>query len=258
MNKMTGLFLALVMMSTNVMAQKVKTRNGDLEVNGKKIAKITKTKNSENFGLTSTFEIYSLGGEKLITATWEGNFEEITNSHVNYYKLEFIPVNMVGIFTVAKLGGERSFANLIGQSGVIVNDKLDRNRVEKLLLAQGKEPKYDYTLVERDFDGPIYLNKDKTIKQKTRVIGTFQDITSTGHKFDSYEFILPSGVVVAEVMFSNGNESKEFELHTKRDKMARIVDLEEDLNMDSSITTVDRNQWVLMRVTQWLVNAGYL
>lgn len=68
MKRLTGVFVALLIAGP-LMAQKVNYKSGLLQVDEKDIAKIVRIKDKEGFGLTSTYELYSMSGEKLIIAT---------------------------------------------------------------------------------------------------------------------------------------------------------------------------------------------
>ena len=100
--------------------------DGLLTIDGVDVARITKIKDSENMGLTSTFEVSSMDGEKLIIGAYAGEFEQDPNNNMDhFYRLTFLTANQIGIFTVAKMGTEKSFAKLLGKSGIFADEKLD-------------------------------------------------------------------------------------------------------------------------------------
>ena len=104
------LVLFTVALAYPLSAQKVKGeyKKGSIMVDGKEVATLTKEKDKENLGLTSTFEVFSLTQEKLIIGAYAGEFEQDPNDDMNqYYRVSFLTVNKVGIFNVAKLGAEK-------------------------------------------------------------------------------------------------------------------------------------------------------
>jgi hypothetical protein len=58
--------ILLLSSAFRLMAQKVDYKSGVLNVDGKDIANITKIKDKGSFGLTSTYELSSIAGVKLI------------------------------------------------------------------------------------------------------------------------------------------------------------------------------------------------
>ncbi|WP_294673819.1 hypothetical protein [uncultured Fluviicola sp.] len=91
--------------------------DGLLTIDGVDVARITKIKDSENMGLTSTFEVSSMDGEKLIIGAYAGEFEQDPNNNMDhFYRLTFLTANQIGIFTVSKMGTEKSFAKLLGKA----------------------------------------------------------------------------------------------------------------------------------------------
>ncbi|MGZ3766396.1 MAG: hypothetical protein ACXVA2_17135 [Mucilaginibacter sp.] len=149
-------------------AQKVDYKNNVISVDGKEQAKVNKIKDKGNFGLTSTFEIYSLSGKKLIIAAITTEFNANTNDNmVYYYRLTFLTTDQVGIFNISKLSAEKSLVKLLGGGNIFANDDVDPAKVKELIALKGQTPevKIDYTLVSRSRIFPIVLKEDKTIQQ---------------------------------------------------------------------------------------------
>lgn len=94
--------LALLFCVSVVQAQDVDYKKGIIQVNGKDYAKLEVTK--QNFGLTKSFEVFSLAGEKIIIAAPATEFEsdKSDNSYL-FYRLTFLTADQVGIFKVASL-----------------------------------------------------------------------------------------------------------------------------------------------------------
>jgi len=244
-------------------AQKIKGEynKGSILVNGEEMATMTKTKDTENLGLTSTFEVFSLSGEKLIIGAYAGEFEQDPNDDMNqFYRVSFLTTNQIGIFAVSKLGGEKSFGKLMANSGIFTDSGLDENKVKEFIAKKGKAPKIaiDYSIVGRDRSWPVSLNEDKTIEQQSKTIGSFKDVTVSGKGVDAYEFYLPSGVKIATVHFTGGNNAQNCEMHTMKDNSERTVAITTTETITMSASSIDRNQWVLERITKWLIANQYL
>ncbi|MNK55527.1 hypothetical protein D3C87_745400 [compost metagenome] len=242
-------------------AQKSEYVDGILSIDGKEVAKITKIKDSENMGLTSTFEVSSMSGEKLIIAAYAGEFEQDPNNNMDhFYRLTFLTANQIGIFSLSKLGTEKSFAKLLGKSLIFSGEGVDEKKVQEFIAKKGKAPKIamDYTLVGRNKSWPINLKEDKNIEQDSKVIGSFRDISikSTGN--DTYEFKIPSGVTIAKATFTGGNNAQNCEMHTMKDNLRRVVPIASADNVKFSASAIDRNQLVLERIVKWLVANQYL
>jgi hypothetical protein len=255
------LFMLPLLGAFSLFAQKSEYVDGVLKIDGQDVAKIVKIKDSENMGLTSTFEVSSMSGEKLIIAAYAGEFEQDPNNNMDhFYRITFLTANQIGIFTVSKLGTEKSLAKLLGKSGIFADGKLDDNKVQEFIAKKGKAPKVamNYTLVNRNKSWPIQLKEDKNIDQDSKIIGSFNDITvkSTGN--DTYEFKLPSGVVIAKASFTGGNNAKNCEMHTMKDNSKRVVPIASADNVKFSASSIDRNQLVLERIIKWLVANQYL
>lgn len=250
-----------VLTTTTLLAQKFEYKDGVLNIDGQDVAKIIKTKDTENLGLTSTFEVTSMSGEKLIIAAWAGEFEQDPNNNMDhFYRLTFLTANQIGIFSVSKLNTEKSFAKLLGKSGIFADGKLDDKKVQEFIAKKGKAPKIavDYTLVNRNKSWPLNLTSDKTITQDSKVIGNFKDVSVKANGYDTYEFTLPSGVMIAKVTFTGGNNAQNCEMFTLKDNLKRIVPIASADKIEFSASSIDRNQWVLERIVKWLVANQYL
>ncbi|WP_300666642.1 hypothetical protein [Fluviicola sp.] len=261
--KKLALFMLPLFGAFSLLAQKSEYTyvDGLLTIDGVEAAKITKIKDTENLGLTSTFEVSSMSGEKLIIAAYAGEFEQDPNNNMDhFYRITFLTANQIGIFTVSKMGTEKSFAKLLGKSGIFADGGLDEKKVQEFIAKKGKAPKIamDYTTVGRNKSWPINLKEDKNIEQDSKIIGSFKDVSvkSTGN--DTYEFRLPSGVVIAKATFTGGNNAQNCEMHTMKDNSKRVVPIASADNVKFSASAIDRNQLVLERIVKWLVANQYL
>ncbi len=139
MKRAIFLNLALVFfLTTN--AQEVEFKDGMIKVDGKDYLKMEVKK--QNFGLTKSFELYSLAGKKIITAAVATEFEkdESDNTYL-YYKVKFLTSSQEGIFKISSLSQEKAFAKLIGTSAIIVNDAADDEKVQKFIESKGVTPR---------------------------------------------------------------------------------------------------------------------
>lgn len=239
-------------------AQDVDYKKGLIQVNGKDYAKLDV--NKTNFGLTKTFDVYSMSGEKLIIAVPATEFEQDKNDNSYlFYRLTFLTANQVGIFKVASLGQEKSFAKLIGTSGILINDKADEAKVREFIASKGASPRIavNYTLVPRSRTWPVRIQKDKNIEQEGKIIGNFTPRGSYNGA-DNYEFALPSGVVIAKVSFTGGNNAQNMELFTAKDNLKRTVPIPQKEKIIIADNSIDNNQFTLERIAKWLVDNQYL
>jgi hypothetical protein len=252
------LLFVLIVATVNVQAQDVDYKKGMIQVDGKDYAKLEV--NKQNFGLTKTFDVFSISGEKLIIAVPATEFESDKNDNSYlFYRLTFLTANQVGIFKVASLGQEKSFAKLIGTSGILINDKADENKVKQFIAAKGASPSIavNYTLVARNKAWPITIQQDKNIEQNSKIIGNFKPM-GTVNGTDYYEFALPSGVVVAKVSFTGGNNAQNMELFTAKDNLKRTVPIPQQDKILAADVSLDKNLFTLRRVVKWLVDNQYL
>jgi hypothetical protein len=250
--------LAISLSSFVLTAQDVDYKKGMIKVDDADYAKLEVKK--ENFGLTKNFEVYNLAGEKIIVATVATEFESDKNDNSYlFYRLTFLTANQVGIFKVASLGQEKSFAKLIGKSGILVNDKADENRVKLFIAEKGASPSIaiDYTMVARNRSWPIELKTDKTIEQNSKTIGRFEP-RGTINGADYYEYFLPSGVSIAKLSFTGGNNAQNMEIFTAKDNLKRIIPMPQKEVIKFSASAIDANHFTLKRITQWLVDNQYL
>ncbi|MBA3971847.1 MAG: hypothetical protein H0X46_06820 [Bacteroidetes bacterium] len=259
MKKLLLLFVCAFILNV-VQAQKVEYKDDVISVDGSPVATVVSIKDKESMGLTSTFEVLSMTGEKMIIGAYAGELEQDKNNTMDqFYRVTFLTTNQGGIFPVSKLGAEKSFAKMIGKSGIIVNGALDAKMVQEFIAKKGKTPKVAvvYTLVARDKSWPISLKQDKTIEQ-VKTIGNFKDITVKDAGKDTYQFMLPSGAVVATVSFTGGNNAQTCEMYTHKDTNKQIVAIPSSDKVDMLASSIDRNQLTLERITKWLVANQYL
>ncbi|MFT3981149.1 MAG: hypothetical protein QM687_11810 [Ferruginibacter sp.] len=239
-------------------AQDVDYKKGIITVDGKELAKLEVKK--ENFGLTKSFQVFSMSGKKLIIAAVATEFEQDkTDNTYLFYRLTFLTSNQVGIFKVASLGQEKSFAKLIGNSGIIKGDSTDDNSVKEFIALKGASPRIatDYSTVNRNKAWPIELKEDKTITQDGKVIGSFKS-TGSYNGMDQYEFLLPSTVVIAKVSFTGGNNAQNFEVFTAKDSQKRVISIASNDKVIAAAVNVDKNWITLKKVIKWLVDNQYL
>jgi hypothetical protein len=160
---------------------------------------------------------------------------------------------------VPALGQEKGFAKLIGESGIMIKDTTNDARVREFIASKGASPRMavDYTTVARSRVWPIDLKKDKTIEQESRIIGSFKP-TGSSNEMDFYEFMLPSGVLIAKVSFTGGNNAQNFEVFTAKDNFKRIALIPQQEKILLADASIDKNQFTLKRVVKWLVDGQYL
>lgn len=250
----------LLLLSGTAWSQKVNYKSGVINVDGTDIGKVVKIKDSENFGLTSTFELYAMGGQKLAIAVVTTEFAENKDDNMDYYyRLSFLTTNQTGIFLISKLGPEKSFAKLIGASGIIVNDQLDAAKVTEFIARKGKSPsvKIHYDLVKRDGMFPVFVRPEQSIFQGPTLIGKFKDV-SDRQDADSYEFSLPEGLKVAKVTFTGGNNATKFIITTYKDNLTLTYTIPTNGTYGKISSPIDRNEFTLQRLARWLVQNNYL
>lgn len=253
-----ALLFCLAFRTVYVIAQDVEYKKGAIYVDGNEYAKVEVEK--QNFGLTKNFQLFSLTGEKLVIAVVATEFQQdkSDNSYL-FYRFTFLKSGQIGIFKIAALGQEKSFAKLIGSSGIIVKNTTDDKKVMEFIASRGATPSIaiDYTTVARNKAWPIELKEDKTIQQDAKQIGSFKHM-GTGNGLDSYEYKLPSGILVARLSFAGGNNAQNFEVFTPKDNLKRVVNIPQKETIKFSASVVDANYFTLKRVTKWLVDNNYL
>ena len=253
-------FLPLVLFfcCTSLSAQDVEYKKGMIIVDGNDYARVEVEK--QNFGLTKSFEVFSLSGKKLIIAVVATEFDQDKNDNTYlFYRLSFLTSKQVGIFKVASLGQEKSFAKLIGKSGIIIKDTTNDEKVRDFIAAKGASPRIaiDYSMVPRSLSWPVSINADKTIEQNSKIIGSFKP-TGSYNGQDFYEFQLPSGITIAKISFAGGNNAQNMEVFTAKDNNKRIVPMPEKDKIIVADTSIDKNQFMLKRVAKWLIDYQYL
>lgn len=258
MNKRLILAIAFLVITGSVMSQDVDYKKGVIYVDDKEYAKLEVQK--ENFGLTKNFEVFSLSGKKLIIAKVATEFEQDRNDNSYlFYRLTFLTSNQIGIFKVASLSQEKSFAKLIGKSGIMVADSTDDAKVREFIASKGASPRVavDYTTVNRNRMWPIELFKGGNIQQNDKIIGQFVPRGRMG-EMDYYDFTLPSGVIVAKVGFTGENFAQNMEVFTAKDNLKRMVPIPTKDKIIAADFSIDKNQFTLKRVVKWLVDYQYL
>lgn len=224
------------------------------------IGKVEVEVEKENFGLAKNFNLYSMSGEKLIITVLSTEYESDKSNNTNlYYRFTFVPTNQTGIFKLSALSMEKDFANLIGKSKIIEEGSLNEDKVNEFMASKGVTPKtaINYTLVSRKKNWPVELKDTKKIEQENQEIGFFE---TKGHfkGQDFYEFYLPSGILIAKVNFTGGNNAQNSELYTPKDNQKRIVSIPQKEKVEFYKSTVDPNALTLKRITLWLIEKNYL
>ena len=136
---------------------------------------------------------------------------------------------------------------------------IDKVKMIQQMNKEGKMPdnRVDYSIVDRNRNWIIELQTDKTIKQNSKIIGSFADVTPDGG-VDTYQFTLPSGVVVASVSFSDGNNAQKCDVTTMKDNLTRSAPIPLKDHIDKSWSAIDRNYEALKRIVKWLIDNQYL
>jgi len=249
----------LTLLAFEAKAQKVDVNKGVITVDGKEWAKLTVQKG--NFGLTKTFEVFSLAGEKMIIAAPATEFEQDkSDNSVMYYRLTFLTSDQVGIFKLAALSQEKSFLKLITGGEILGADgKTIDSKVKELIAMRGASPTIavDYTLVARNRSWPVRLQTDKNVEQDGKIIGHFA-ARGYYHGFSNYDFMFPSGFVIAKVYSTGCNNAQNFELFTAKDNLKRVVPIPQKENIMVASTETDKFQFTLNRIAKWLVSNSYL
>lgn len=258
-SKKISLSILMLLTTAALWAQKVDYKSGSLSVDGKEIAKVVKIKDKGNFGLTSTYELLSVSGEKLIIATIATDFVPNRNDNTGaYYRFTFLTTNQVGIFSLSSFGPEKSFAKLIGENNIIVDDKLDAKMVAEMIALKGNNPEVsvEYHLVQRDRDFPVFV-RDGLVVQGNVTVGKLKNV-STQAELSTYEFSIPDGLIVAKVSFKGGN-AKDFLITTYKNKLTRNYRIDIDSQFGALIASSgDMNETSLKRAAKWLIKNDYL
>lgn len=241
-----------------VNAQKVDYKSNIISVNGNEIGKVEVEK--KNLGLTKNFNFYSVDGKKLIIAVLSTEFEnEKHDNTFMYYRFTFLPTNQVGVFKLSSLAMEKGFVNLIGKANIIENGTLNAEKVTEFIATKGVSPRNAviYSLVSRNKRWPIELKESKDITQGGEVIGFFKYTGTTGRQ-ETYEFFVPEGIMIAKVRFAGGNNARNFDVFTARDRMNSIISIPPKEQTKIYSSPIDPNALALKRITNWLVENGYL
>jgi hypothetical protein len=258
MQKIVSFLLITLALSANLYAQDVEYKKGMIVVDGNEYAKVEVKK--QNFGLTKSFEVFNLAGQKIIIAAVATEFESDKNDNSYlFYRLTFLTAGQVGIFKIPSLSQEKGFAKLIGNSGILVRDTVNAAKLMEFIASKSATPSIavDYTMVDRNRAWPVSLTKDRQVEQFGKIIGTFEPKGSSG-EMDYYDFKLPSGVTVAKVSFTGGNNAQNMELFTAKDNYKRAVPIPQKEKIIIADGSIDKNQFTLKRVAKWLVDNQYL
>lgn len=253
--------ISLIFLTSALYAQKTDYKDGIIHTeDGKELAKVVRIKDKENLGLTSTYELYSMSGEKLIIATVATDFAAERDDNSGYfYRFSFLTADEVGIFSLAKLGTEKAFAKLIGSGNFIIDGKVDTKKLDEFIATKSKNPKtvVEYNLVERNRMFFVNLKNGDIFQGKDIVVGRYKDITNSSN-FDTYQFSLPDGLIVAEASFSGGNNAKNCRITTKKDNMTRMVSIATEGKVKMLMNSDDRNFITIEKIAKWLVKNLYL
>lgn len=138
--------VVLLLLAGPLAAQSVSYKSGMLSVDGKEIAKIVKLK--AGFAQPANYELYSMSGEKLIIAVLASDLPPDPQNNTDfYYRFSFLTTSQVGLFTLSILNAEKSFAKLIGQSGIIVDDKLKEAKINEFIALKSKILLYEQNTI---------------------------------------------------------------------------------------------------------------
>ncbi len=260
MKKHLILFVLLIQVIT-LHAQKTTYKNNQILIDDQPVATIKSLESKGSLGMVHDFEVYNMANELLIVAAYASDLPENPNDNMSYYyKLTFVGLDKDGIFSLSKLGAEKSLAKLVGNGGIIKDGKLDQDALFKFIARNGKTPpaaRVEYMLVERDRSWPLEFREPGNIEQQGKLIANYRDVTPKGSNVDYYEFSLPGGLKVARVNFKDGNDAQVCEVTTMKDNMTRAVPTpSQDRNV--KVLMGDRNLEVIKRITKWLVDNRYL
>lgn len=249
-------WLILLCSAGFLQAQDVEYKKGKILVDGQEYLTMEVIK--MNLGLTKNFEVFTPSGVKVATAEVNATkYESDKNDNsFLYYDVVFYPSMQKGVFKIASLGQEKSFAQLIGASGILVANKPDEAKIQSFIARRGVTPKLfvDYTPVPRNRAWPIEIKSDRQISQESKLIGYFTASYADGNGRDSYQFYLPSGVRLADLSFVGGNNAQEFDLFTHKDKNKRVVSISTKDKILAADQSIDKNYFTLKRIVKWLVD----
>ncbi len=237
-------------------SQDVTYKKGKILVDGQEYMKLDVKK--MNFGLTKNFEVFTLDEIKIATAEVNATKYEADkddNSFL-YYDVVFLPSQLKAVFKVASLGQEKSFAQLIGSSGILVNNKPDESKIKAFISNSAAKPKLfvDYSPVGRNRAWPIEIKADRQITQDAKPIGYFVPGANGAAGRDNYQFFLPTGVLLADISFVGGNNAQEFDMYTYKDKFRRKIAVPEKDKILAADQSIDKNYFALKRIVKWLVD----
>lgn len=249
-------FFLILLIGGTAFSQDVEYKKGKILVDGQEYLTMEVIK--MNFGLTKNFEVFTTSGQKVATAEVNATKYESDKSDNSflYYDVVFFPSQQKAVFKVASLGQEKSFAQLIGASGILVSNKPDEAKIQAFIARRGVTPKLyvDYTPVPRNRSWPIEIKADRQITQETKAIGYFVTGPTDSYGRDTYQIFLPTGVRLADLSFVGGNNAQEFDLYTHKDKYKRLVGIPQKDRILAADQSIDKNYFALKRVVKWLVD----
>jgi hypothetical protein len=256
MKKLIAGIILIAFLINYAQAQEVDYKKGKILVDGQEYMTLDVIK--MNFGLTKNFEVFTPSGTKVVTAEVNATkYEADKNDNTFlYYDLTFLPSQQKAVFKISSLGQEKSFVQLIGQSGILVNGKPDDAKIQAFIAKKSVVPKLfvDYAPVYRNHAWPIEIKADRQISQDGKVIGYFVPGASSPDGRDFYQFYLPTGVQLADITIVGGNNAEEFFLYTYKDKYKRVVGIPTRDKILAADVSVDKNHFTLKRVVKWLVD----
>jgi hypothetical protein len=101
------------------------------------------------------------------------------------------------------------------------------------------------------------LKEHKTFEQNAAIIGSFKHISSA-NEMDYYEYYLPSGIMIAKVSFTGGNNAQNREIFTAKDNLKRAVPIPQKDKILAASEGIDKYQFSVQRIAKWLVDNQYL
>ena len=112
--------------------------------------------------------------------------------------------------------------NDVIKDDLVKSNELIKDSV-KTEIAADRDKEYEYPIIERDADQPIFLS-GTTIRQDFKDIGTYSAQTTTTNNVDGYQIIIKdiNGIKVAEANYANGEGECDL-LTMKDDKRRRVT-----------------------------------
>ncbi|MCB9235824.1 MAG: hypothetical protein H6581_29520 [Bacteroidia bacterium] len=256
--KRTLVLLLSLAVTVSLFSQSVKLKDGVVLVDNASVAKIESVKNPDLM-LVKDFTVKNMKDEVLFTAKWSDAIPENPNDNtIYYYEFSFVNPAEKAWLPLAKLGTDKSLANLIGKNNLIKANAINAAALKTLISKKGKTPppRTDYPMVERNRSWPVEIREAGKIQQQSTEVANFTDKGTVGG-MDVYEFRVPTGELAAIIKFSGGNNATSFFAETPKDGLKRNVALKRDGTVNQ-IAAVDRNYFTLKLLAQWLVDNKYI